>query len=783
MGYQATQVELSYEFQQITPEKDPDYQAYQRFKKQFGQDDNTLVLGIRPQVFFRERLFNQWAKLADTMQRLPGVTKVISVADVRTMRKHPQGRRFTHERVFPARVSSQKQLDSLRKAFLDLPFYKGMIFNQETQATYMAVRLEREVLSSDKRVALVEDIRRLALGFEKDQRTDVYFSGLPYIRTRVTNKVERELRFFSFLSVAVTALLLLIFFRKPINMVFPLLVIGIMITWTLGTMGLLGYKITLLSSLIPPLIIIIGIPNFIYFLNKYHQEYRKHGNKARAIARMVQKIGVVTLLTNLTTAIGFLVLATTQSPILREFGLVAGLNIIATFLVSIIVFPVVFSYLPEPSSRHLKYLDNPIMDRVLGRLYHTMFHHRRVIYVCAALLTGFSLWGATQLKAVSYVLDDIPKDDQLQRDLAFFERHFEGIMPFEITVDTQQKNGLYRIAHLKKIQRLQDSMAATGFLSRSLSPVDAVSFARQAFYNGQPSFYDIPQRRERSFLLPYLRNTRLGNTTAFSLTDSNMQVARITAQVEDVGSTKMRDLVAQLREDIDAIFDGDSNVSLTGVSLIVLKNNQYLIKSLVQSLVLAFLLVSILMGLLFGKIRMVVISLAPNFLPLLLTAGIMGWTGIPLKPSTVLVFSIAFGISVDDALHFLAKYRQELKQHNWDIPKTVSISLVETGRSMIYTSFVLFSGFVIFYFSSFGGTSFLGLLTSMTLLFAMLTNLLLLPALILEFDSSRRGSRFHPRNRRRLRSPSYTANPNGPRYVETDVTVSNPSTGNADAPG
>ena len=754
MGYHATQVELSYEFQQITPEDDPDYAAYEAFKKRFGKDDNTLVLGIQPQQnLFELHLFRSWAALADTLRQLKGVTQVLSIADVQRLVKNPQARQFEPRPIFPPPYVSQAQLDSMRKSYLDQPFYRNLVYNDSTQATYMAISMRKEVLSSDKRVALVNRVSALASRFEQTHRIDMHYSGLPYIRTRVSKKVENELRLFSLLSIVVTSLLLLVFFRKPQNIVFPLVVILIMIVWTLGTMHLLDYKITLLSSLIPPLIIIIGIPNFIYFLNKFHQEFLKHGNKARAITRMIQKIGVVTLLTNLTTAIGFLVLVTTQSPILQEFGLVAGINIIATFLVSIITFPVVFSYMPAPTTRHLLYLENPLMDRWLARLYHWIFNKRPLIYGISVLFVVLSMWGAQQLKAVAYLLDDIPRKDVLQRDLRFFERHFSGIMPFEVTVDTKKEKGLFRIRNLEQIAALQDSMAASGQFSRSISPVDIISFARQAFYNGNPDFYGIPDRRERSFLLPYIRNTPSDSFQAFDLFDSTFSTARITANVKDLGSHRMEQLVHEMRHEADSIFHGSpAEAQFTGISLIVLKNNEYLIDSLLQSLLLAFVLVSIVMALLFGKIRMVLISLVPNFLPLLATAGIMGWAGIPLKPSTVLVFSIAFGISVDDALHFLAKYRQELNQHNWDITRTVSLSLRETGRSMIYTSFVLFCGFAIFYFSSFGGTSFLGLLTAITLLFAMVTNLVLLPALILEFDSARRGSRFFKRNRRAIRA-------------------------------
>jgi len=530
----------------------------------------------------------------------------------------------------------------------------------------------------------------------------------------------------------------LIFFRSLYAVIFPLTVIVIVIITSFGTIELLDYRITTLTGLIPPLITIIGVPNFIYFLNKYHNEYHKHGHKMLAITRMVQKLGVVIFLTNVTTAIGFGVLYFTDSPILKEFGLVTSINVLATFVVSLIVIPVIFSLLPSPSRSQTKYLQNPLMKATINRISQLVSHYRPVVYVSFILIGIAAMIGITQLNAVGYILDDLPEKNKISRHLQFFEDHFNGVLPFEVTVNTGQPKGLTDLRNLEKINQLQDSIENYPEFAKTLSMVDFVKFAKQAYYNGNPNKFELPSRRERSFMSPYLNTINDSAGLAMKMVDSNRQIARISTKIEDAGSVVLRKRVNQLQQAADSIFTQDATkVNFTGQSLIFLKSNQYLIKSLIYSLSLAFILISIIMGLLFVKVRMIIISLIPNFIPLLLTAGIMGFAGIPLKPSTVLVFSIAFGISVDDALHFLVKYRQELKNHNWNIQKTVDVSLRETGVSMIYTSLVLFFGFTIFLFSSFGGTTYLGLLTSITLLIAMVTNLVLLPSLIRSFDRKR----------------------------------------------
>lgn len=742
MGYHAYQVKLAYNLPRVIPTTDETYQDYQDFKEQYGSEGNYIVIGLANSRLFEVSFFNEWYSLHQEFDTMRGVKGVTSLVSTRNLKKDKAAKSFNVKRVFADKPGNQQELDSQQALLQNLPFYDGLFYNQETNATFMALELNKDLIRSPEREHIVQNIRDTAETFVQKTGADLHYSGIPYIRTKVAEKVEKELKLFSLFAVLMTALFLLLFFRSLYAVVFPLVVITIVIVSVLGTIDLLGFRITLLTGLLPPLVVIIGIPNFIYFLNKYHNEYHKHGNKMRAITRMVQKIGIVIFLTNITTAIGFGVLTFTESPVLKEFGLVASLNVAITFIVSIISIPAVFSILPEPSSRQIKYLQSPWMIKLLNVFTHIITWHRPKVYISALLIITVGIIGITQLRAVGYILDDIPQNDRLQQDLDFFEHHFKGIMPFEILVNTGQKNGLKRLDNLEKISRFQDSLAQFDHFARSISMVNFLKFSNQAFQSGNPDAFTLPSRRDRTFLTPYIRNFEDTNTFNRKLTDSNNQVARVNTKIEDVGSVKLRKTLDELRTITDAIFTGKSTeVTFTGTSLLFLKKNQYLIESLVYSLVLAFLLVSLIMGALFRKFRMVWISLLPNFLPLLLTAGLMGLFNLPLKPSTVLVFSIAFGISVDDALHFLVKYRQELDNHDWDIPKTVNLTMREAGTSMIYTSIVLFFGFAIFYPSSFGGTSSLGILTSTTLMIAMFTNLLLLPSFILSFDRKRRVKR------------------------------------------
>jgi len=738
MGYKAMDVKLSYEVAQVVPDNDSDFVAYKAFQESFGEDGNIMVLGVKEPKFFTKDFLTSWKELSEGLKEIDGVDEVISIFDAQELVKNRAKKKFDSRRIFEfTSETTQKELDSMVEVFKGMPFYESSFYNFDHNTTFMAIAIDRKTLASEARMALLDEVFELSDKILAARGSEARYSGLPYIRTRVAAAVKKEMQFFSALSLIICASILLLFFRSIISVIFPVTVIFIIVIWSLGTLSLFDFKINAVTSLIPPLIIIIGVPNFIYLVNKYHSEYKKHGNKMRAIHRMIQKIGVVTLMTNATTAIGFLVLAFTNSPVLKEFGLVAGINIFATFVVSIIVIPVFFSYLPEPKSKHINYLDKRGMQKVLDFIDDLVQSKRPVVFGASVLVVLVSLYGVTKLEAVGFVLDDMPKEEKVYKDLKFFEANFGGVLPFEVVIDSREPKGVNDLALAELVSTFQDSLREVGALSRSYSITDLLKFSRQAYYNGNARRYGVPSKRERNFMVTYIDNSENSDKFTENLVDSNQQLLRVSSNIADVGSVESMRILAELRGVARSIFGEGYDVSFTGISLLFAKNNEYLIRSLVYSLILAFVIISVLMGLLFKKVRMIIVSLLPNFIPLIATAGLMGFMGIALKPSTVLVFSIAFGISIDDALHFLAKYRQELIQHNWNIPKTISVALRETGQSMIYTSIVLFAGFSIFILSDFGGTSSLGFLTSITLLIAMITNLLLLPSLILSFFPSR----------------------------------------------
>lgn len=737
MAYKASFVEMSYEYAKMLPIKDTSYQEHLYFKKIFGEESNVFVIGFQDSNFFELHKFNDYKAFESEIKKLEGVNGVLSVGSSINLIKDAEAKQFKAEQIFGKEINSQQQLDSLERIFSSLPFYQNILYNDSSKVFLTAITLSKEKLNSKERVPLINNILTSFDNYAKKYQIEPHYSGLPFIRTQISKKIKGEIKLFTILALLVSITVLFLFFRSFKVVLFSALIVGIGVIWAVGTIELFDFKITILTGMIPPLLIVIGIPNSIFLLNKYHSEYKCHGNKIKALQRVIHKIGNAIFLTNLTTAAGFGTFIITSSDILREFGIIASLNIMGVFVLALLLIPIIFSFLNPPKRRHIKHLDYKGINFLLEKLVYVTLNHRKTIYTIAIAIFVIGIIGISQMKSTGYMVDDIPHKDPIYVDLKFFEKNFSGVMPFEVLIDTKRKNGVLNLSNLQKIERLQKSIEKYPEFSAPLSVVSAARFARQAFYNGSERQYKLPDNMNKNFILSYISNIDEDANMLNSFIDSTKQITRVSFQVADVGTVKMQEVTEKIRADVNSIFSPERyDVILTGTSVIFFKGTTYLIKNLFISLALAIFLIAVFMAWMFSSYKMVIVSLLPNFIPLIFTAALMGFIGIPVKPSTILVFSIAFGISVDNTIHFLAKYRQELEVFKWDIRPSVEAALREAGVSMIYTSIVLFFGFGIFALSSFGGTSALGMLVSITLFFALLANLIFLPSLLLSLQKS-----------------------------------------------
>ena len=713
--------------------------AYNTFLDTFGEEGNLIIYGVKDSLLFTPSNFSTWNTLSKELGQAPEVDLTLSVGDLQKLKKRTDSIGFEMVPLVRDSILSEKQLKKLQyELFEKLPFYSGLVYSPDKKSVRTAVYLKKDIVNTPARKIFIEKvlIPKIA-AFEKQTGMKVYTSGMPYIRTLNSQNIIDEIGMFIGAAVIVTSIIFFFFFRSYRATFISMITVIIGVLWAFGILGLLKYEITVLTALIPPLIIVIGIPNCIFLINKYHQEIKQHGNQAKSLQRVIAKVGNATLMTNVTTASGFATFILTNSQLLKEFGIVASICIIAIFLLCLLIIPIVYSFMAVPKNKHLNHLNKRWINRFVDWMENKVRHNRIAIYMISIGLLCVSIIGIYNIKISGSLVEDMPKKTEFFKSIRCFEKEYKGIMPLEILVDTKRKKGVMKLATLKRMNELQEYIEDFPEFSQSLAVVDLVKYSKQAYYNGNPEYYQLPNSQERSFILSYAKSSTKDTNLLKSYVDSTGQFARITTFMKDIGTERFDRIEEDLKAKALKIFPQDRyNVSFTGKALLFQKGTKYLVKNLIISLSLAILLIALFMAWMFRSFRMILVSLIPNLLPLIITAGLMGFLGVPIKPSTILVFSIAFGISVDDTIHFLAKYRQELIANNWKIKKSVYAALRETGVSMFYTSIVLFFGFSVFTISSFGGTVALGALVSVTLVFAMLANLMLLPSLLLSLEKS-----------------------------------------------
>jgi uncharacterized protein len=741
MGYYATKVELEYQLQRLAPKNDPDLIAYQKFQKTFGMDHNKVVIGFTTDKLFELKHFKQYHQMCDSIGKIHGVRSLLSPSHLYSLSLDTGGK-FQMSPFINQIPASQIELDSLHALFLDMKFYQGLLYNDQTKASLMVIVLDDKVMDSEQRVALIQDIQRRAEQFGTEVGAEAHLGGLPYVRTEMATSVKSELVMFTVVAFLVTAILILVFFRSFSTLAIAILFIAIGVIVMFGVSGFLGYKINLLTGTLPPLLVVIGVQNAVYLINKYHEEYRKHKNKAKALSRIISRVGVATFLINFTTAVGFGTFYFTKTQILEQYGVVSFITINLVFFINIIGIPALYSFLPVPSDKQVAHLDNGGINKFLDWVKFLVFNRKRRIYFWFIAITVLSATFVIRLHPLAYMVDDVPKSSKMYKDMQYFQDNFKGILPYEILIRTHDETDVTNFDVLDKTNRLQKALKKFPEFSKPTSLVEVICYGNQMVNDGDPVYYRLPNALNMADVagrMPQAEGKSAGMQSAImrGLMDSTRTTLRISYQVEDVGSVRLDSINKEVYKILDRIFPAEEySTQITGSCAVFLKGNSYLYGSLSSATFWSLLIITITMGFLFPSIRMIVIAVIPNIIPLLVTAGTMGYFDVPLKPSTILVFSIAFGITVDATIHFIITFRRELVKHNKTVREALNETIVEVGVSMIYSMVAICAGFLIFTFSSFQGTQALGWLTGLTLLTGMAANLFLLPALILSLEKS-----------------------------------------------
>ncbi len=392
MGWQATKIQMSYEFTSLLPQSDTAYKVYEDFKNRFGKDGSVLFIGLQSDAIFEIENFKQLYNFTYDIKNIDGVEEVISLARLYNLNKNDQLKQFEFQPIISKEPSSQAEIDSIKQIIYGLPFYEGLMFNKETNVSLIMITLNEKRLNTKGRILLVNAIKERSDKFAEDTSIKLHYSGLPYIRIMTSDMLEKESKFFVILAMIVASIILLIFFRSGKAMIFPMLIVLFSIIWVFGTMSLLNYKVTMLTAVFPPLLIVIVVENCIFLLNKYYSEFKAHGNKVRSLSRVVQRIGNANLLTNATTAAGFAAFIVTGNKLLVEFGVIASINILVAYILSLFLIPIFFSYLPTPKKRHIKHLDKSAVATIIPKVVNVVLNRRKAIYITTSILLVIAVY-------------------------------------------------------------------------------------------------------------------------------------------------------------------------------------------------------------------------------------------------------------------------------------------------------------------------------------------------------------------------------------------------------
>lgn len=728
-GFWMTRLQIDHKAGNFTASDSKAMQDFQTASAVFGKSETILYVVFEDVDPFDPAFLHRLDTLGRRIAGYDGVQNVLSLASVPYLTRE-------EDRLVPQPLyTPDLPAEALRARIESQPFLQGVLLAEDGRTTLMMVRIEPAFNDTPERVDLVE---RIAAHVEA-LPGDAALAGFPYLRTQYARRVTAESPTFTVLALLISLLFLFVTFRAWRAVVLPTLIVLLGIVWTFGLIALFGHTVNIVTAVLPALIVIIGMANAIHLTTKFYDQYALYRSRRKALEQTIRTVGLATFLTCFTTAIGFGVLVFSGSRLLVAFGIFAAAGIMLLYVLSITLIPYAYLRLRPPPLEAAALATHDRFAGFFERKAVFVRRHSLAIVVVSTLLVGVGVVGATRISSDIYVFSDFYRDDPLRRDLATFEEHFGGVLPMEVVIASETPGRFRSLGAMRRLETLQRELGGLDSVGTTLSAVSLVKLANQAYFGGHPATYRLPS----SYELPFLQNalkSLIGRESEHRLVenlplfvDSTFSTTRIFLGVEDIGTTAMNALSDSVQARTARLFPEDEYTSfVTGTAVMSTRSGESLVRNLIVSLAFALLIISVLMALLFRSARLTVISLIPNVIPLLIVGGAMGFTGIALKPSTALIFSLAFGIAVDDTIHFLAKYRL-LRDAGMTRDDAIRTTLSETGKAILFTSFVLMGGFLVFTLSSFGGTVNMGALTALTLGTALVANLLLLPALLYRF--------------------------------------------------
>jgi len=720
------QLRIDFSFDSFYPKNDPEYKYYEAYQELFSEEQNFIIevaIQSTEDDIFDQQFLTQVDSVFDIMQTLPGVDSMVSATDAVRLRRSGMGIATTPWLSY----DTPEALQESRQRIEQDSTLRGVLVTDDLKYVCAYIFIEPEIFDTKERDILHDELVSLL----ETQKSEYVITGIPVIRTRYVKKMATELILFLSISVFLIVFVLYATYRNFWGVIIPVMVILASLIWITGTMGYSGQHINLINNLLIPIIFVVGMSDVIHLITKYLHELKWGNTPEEAMKTTLDEIGLATFLTSVTTSNGFASLMVSKIPPIREFGFYAAIGVFFTYIISITVIPNAILMLPSRIFLKSASLENhPIWQRFLIWVYKLTRRKPRQILACTVVFLLACFGMMSQISLDTYLLEDIGKNDPIRKSMEFFEAQNAGLRPFEMAVEMKDGHRITDREVLVEIKKIQDFLKQEGYFSPFLSPVALVEQANQFYHSNISRFRRIPSRQEDiDELIAFMELNDRGNFMEKVMSEEN-GLARVSARMPDIGTDKFGDLTTRLDHYIQTETDTTLfDYQITGHAYLTDINLIYLRRSLMGGLFIAFVIIGLIMGLLFKSWKMLLISMIPNIIPLIITGGVMGLFGIKLTASTAIVFVISFGIAVDDTIHFLTRYKLERRLgHSSDV--AIRNTMLGTGKAMIITSLVLMSGFVLLLASNFGGTFNTGLFTALTIVFALLSDIFLIPILI-----------------------------------------------------
>ena len=715
---QLPQLRFNYDFEAFFPNEDNELERYNEFRNRFEYDNEFILLAVENKKgVFRRDFLKKIDQLTQTLAKIPDIKQVQSPTNLTYLKTGGMVPVQLHVLHFEEPEKYEK--DSIQ--IYQSPYFKGSFFPEDGRSLSLFIKTE-DVLSKKRSDALADAVSVAVSQFHFD---DVHLVGRIFAQQVYLSNIQKEFVWFLSLSFFLVIIFLWFTFRRPYGILVPVTVVLIAILWTLGIMSVLHKSVDIMAIMLPTMIFVAGMSDVVHFFSRYFEEQAKGTDRKFIFRIIVKEVGMPTLLTLLTTVVGFLSLLFSSIQPVRDFGIFTSLGVVLAFLLTYTFLPsILFFFHPTKIiARHEKEKGGSV---ILGRLLIFTLRKRKLIFLISAILLIITSVGISRIKINNILLEDLSDKIRIKQDFVFFDEHYSGVRPFELEISLI-KGRIWDYEYMKQVARLDSFVKKeyrAGFL---LSPASLVSSLYQATY--EDTSQTFPDKEEYEELATLLQKNK-NNKDLRRLVTADGKIARISAKTRDVGSFAIREHNQKLMKFIEEEIDPSLQIQLTGAAHLLDRNNEYMVSNMTQGFIFSIIIIALLTLVLHRSLKMVLVFFLPNIFPLAIIAGIMGFAGIELKAATSLIFSIAFGIATDDTIHFISRLKIELS-YGKSILYALKRTYLETGKPIVLTTFILLGGFVSLTTSNFESTFYFGFLTCITMVIALAADLFLLPALLI----------------------------------------------------